>query len=61
MFPVNAAKFSRTAFLYNTSGGCLCNCLPNDVLFTKLAIFNREFVTLSDTNVDIPPDRKGVK
>ena len=27
----------------------------------KLAIFNREFVTLSDTNVDIPPDRKGVK
>ena len=28
-FPVNIGKFTRTAFLQNTSGGCFRGCLPD--------------------------------
>ena len=36
-FPVNFAKFLRTPFLQNISGGCFCNC----IIYFLFARYNR--------------------
>ena len=48
-FSVNFAKFLRTPFLQNTSGGCFCFCLcfQHDMLFLA---FVRYFLKTHDTS-----------